>query len=200
MPPTDPASETPERQLLDAAGVAAAIERLVDRILGAGGPKGDLAVVGIRRRGVPLAERIAAAIGERTARQIPVGILDITLYRDDLGAFQSPVVRETEVDFDVEGRRVLLVDDVLYTGRTIRAALDEIIDFGRPARIELAVLVDRGGRELPIQADYVGLAVEAASGEDVEVRLLETDGEDAVRVVRNPHPKPLSRGERGGGA
>jgi pyrimidine operon attenuation protein/uracil phosphoribosyltransferase len=136
--------------------------------------------VGIRTRGAPLARRIreeAAAVGV----ELPLGLLDINLYRDDFNRIGAQAeVRETRIPFSVEGKRVILVDDVLYTGRTARAALDAIIDLGRPQRIELAVLIDRGLRELPIQADFVGLSVPTAATEDISVRLTETDGRDEV--------------------
>jgi len=137
--------------------------------------------VGIRTRGVPLARRLAARVRDRSGIEIPVGVLDITLYRDDLTDIASqPVVRDTVLPFGVDGRRIVLVDDVLYTGRTVRAALDQLIDFGRPRRIELMVLVDRGCRELPIQADYVGKQIETTRKQMVEVRLKEEDGRKKV--------------------
>lgn len=141
-----------------------------------------LAIVGIQSRGVPLARRLAAAISGK-GRSLPVGSLDITLYRDDLSTIGTrPLIKATDIPFSIDGRTVVLVDDVLFTGRTIRSALDELVDFGRPARIELAVLIDRGHRELPIQADYVGLRVETTRNETVDVRLKETDGADEVVI------------------
>ena len=135
-----------------------------------------LLLVGIQRRGVPLARRIAASIAENEAVDIPVGALDITFYRDDLSLVaQQPVVKGTDLPFGIDGRTVVLVDDVLYTGRTIRAAMDALVDFGRPQAIRLAVLVDRGHRELPIQPDYVGLKVETTRNQSVKVIL---DGRD----------------------
>lgn len=140
----------------------------------------DIAVVGIQRRGVPLAERLAAALKEKGAG-VEVGRLDITFYRDDAGDTPShPIVHDTDIPFDITGKTLVLVDDVLFTGRTIRSALDELMDFGRPARICLAVLVDRGHREMPIQADFVGKTMATAREERVDVRLAEVDGEDAV--------------------
>lgn len=144
-----------------------------------------LLLVGIQRRGVPLAQRIAAAIAEHEGVEIPVGALDITFYRDDLSMIaQQPVVKGTNLPFDVNGRTIVLVDDVLYTGRTIRAALDALMDFGRPAVVRLAVLVDRGHRELPIRADHVGKNVPTSREESVRVHLAEVDGDDGVEIER----------------
>lgn len=157
---------------------------IIERNKGAEG----LVVVGIRTRGAYLAERLAKMIGEIGGRRPPVGALDITLYRDDLSSVaQQPVVHKTELDFDIQDKKVILVDDVLYTGRTVRAALDELIDFGRPLFIQLAVLVDRGHRELPIRADYAGKNIPTAAKDRVEVRLEELDGIDEVVVLEN-HP------------
>ena len=142
-----------------------------------------IGLIGIRRRGVPLAKRLAHVLNEITGCRVPTGALDITLYRDDLMRFQvgpQPVLRRTEIPFSIDDRRILLVDDVLYTGRTIRAALDALIDFGRPLSIQLVVLVDRGHRELPIKADYVGKNLPTAPGQSVQVRLEELDGVDEV--------------------
>jgi pyrimidine operon attenuation protein/uracil phosphoribosyltransferase len=147
----------------------------------------DLFLVGIQRRGVPLAQRIAAAIREHEGVDIPVGALDITFYRDDLSMIaQQPVVKGTSLPFDLNGRTIVLVDDVLYTGRTIRAALDALMDFGRPAVVRLAVLVDRGHRELPIRADHVGKNVPTSREESVRVHLTEVDGIDGVEIERMP--------------
>jgi pyrimidine operon attenuation protein/uracil phosphoribosyltransferase len=144
-------------------------------------PKSSWALVGIHRRGVPLAHRLAKALEDRGVPSLPVGSLDITFYRDDAGESPlDPVVQETELPFDVSGKVVLLVDDVLFTGRTIRCALDELMDFGRPARVYLVALVDRGHRELPIQADFVGKTIVTQREERVDVHLTEIDGEDAV--------------------
>jgi pyrimidine operon attenuation protein/uracil phosphoribosyltransferase len=141
----------------------------------------DLILVGIRNRGVPLAERIAKAIQHFEGVEIPVGALDITLYRDDLQMIaRNPVVGKTEINVDINGRTVVLVDDVLFTGRTVRAALDELIDFGRPRAIQLAVLIDRGHREFPIRADFVGKNVPTSNRETIDVLLEEMDGEDQV--------------------
>jgi len=144
----------------------------------------ELCLVGIRNRGVYLAGRIASCIEKIEKKSIPVGILDITLYRDDLTLIAAqPVVRGTAIDFDVTGKVLILVDDVLYTGRTIRAALDALTDFGRPKIIQLAVLVDRGHRELPIRADYVGKNIPTSLNESIEVRLDESDGKDEVVIM-----------------
>ncbi len=176
---------TPEitRQLIDAAGVDAALHRLATEI--AAGDEGDeLLLVGIRRRGVQLAERLASILRDTGGGEVPTGSLDITLYRDDLHQIgPMPIIGMTEIPGDITGRRVVIVDDVLFTGRTIRAALQELADFGRPRTIELCVLVDRGGRELPIQADYVGLEVAATARDLVEVRVPELDGESSVTLI-----------------
>ena len=145
----------------------------------------DLVVVGIHRRGVPLAERISKMMEEIKGKKLPTGTLDITLYRDDLTriAYQ-PIVRNTNILFPIDDKKVVLVDDVLYTGRTVRAAIDALLDFGRPKKIELAVLIDRGHRELPIRADYVGKNIPTSSEEMVEVRVEELDGTDEVLILK----------------
>ena len=173
---------------MNAEGVQRAVERISHEVLERARAEGSLeglALVGIRRGGVPLAERIRAEIGRASGVTPPLGTLDIALYRDDLshrGA--APVVGPTDVRFPLEGRTIVLADDVLYTGRTIRAALDELVDFGRPRRVWLAVLVDRGGHELPIAADFAGATLAVPDGQDVQVRLRE-DGaaEDAVVIA-----------------
>ena len=145
----------------------------------------ELAFVGIRRRGVPLARRLAAQIAQITGVEVPVGVLDITLYRDDLMRHPlgtQPVVGSTDIKFSIDDRRILLVDDVLYTGRTIRAALDALLEFGRPKSIQLVVLVDRGHRELPIKADYVGKNLPTSPSQSVQVRLTEVDGRDEAEI------------------
>jgi pyrimidine operon attenuation protein/uracil phosphoribosyltransferase len=145
----------------------------------------ELALVGIRRRGVPLARRLAALIKAINHHDVPTGALDITLYRDDLmrhAAGGQPVVRSTEIPFSIDDKRILLVDDVLYTGRTIRAALDALIEFGRPQNIQLVVLVDRGHRELPIKADYVGKNLPTSPTQSVQVHVHELDGRDQVEI------------------
>ncbi len=153
-----------------------------------GGGVANLALIGIRTRGVTLAQRLKKAIGDIEKVDVPIGILDITLYRDDLTMVGAkPVVRETLIDFDISDKRIILVDDVFYTGRTIRAALDALTDFGRPAMIQLAVLIDRGHRELPIRADFVGKNIPTAKEQSVRVILGESDAqEDAVVVEGAP--------------
>ncbi|HVE77267.1 MAG TPA: bifunctional pyr operon transcriptional regulator/uracil phosphoribosyltransferase PyrR [Gemmatimonadaceae bacterium] len=169
--------------LLDARAVDRTLRRMADEILELNDGTDQLVIVGIQRRGVQLADRIVAMIKEREGVAVQRGALDITLYRDDLQTVgPRPVVGKTDLPWSLEDKRVVIVDDVLYTGRTVRAALDELADFGRPRRIVLAVLVDRGGRELPIHADIVGKRVEVAPGDRVDVLLEEVDGKDAVVV------------------
>lgn len=171
--------------LLDAKAMERALVRMADQIVELNGGTEQLVIVGIQRRGVQLADRIVSIIHDREKVLIPRGALDITLYRDDLQTVgPRPVVGPTDLPWDIDGMRVVIVDDVLYTGRTVRAALDELADFGRPARIALAVLVDRGGRELPIHADVVGKKTETAPDERVDVKVRELDGEDAVVMTR----------------
>src|SRR2546426_2562123 len=162
------------------------LTRIAHEILERNRELGELALVGIRTRGVPIARRIAKAIHEINGRDVPTGALDITLYRDDLmrtAVGAQPVIRKTEIPFSIDDRRILLVDDVLYTGRTIRAALDALIEFGRPRVIQLVVLVDRGHRELPIKADYVGKNLPTALAQSVQVHLAEVDGRDEVEIL-----------------
>jgi pyrimidine operon attenuation protein/uracil phosphoribosyltransferase len=173
--------------VMDADRIGRTLARIAHEILERNRPSGklvdDLALVGVRRRGVPLAKRLARQIKEITGDDVPTGALDITLYRDDLmkqAVGLQPVVRRTEIPFSIDGRKILLVDDVLYTGRTTRAALDALIDFGRPKAIQLIVLVDRGHRELPIKADYVGKNLPTALDQSVQVRLQEIDDRDEV--------------------
>ncbi len=171
--------------VMDADRVSRSITRIAHEILERNRGVEDLALVGIRARGVPIAERLAAALGELSGTRVPVGALDITLYRDDLmrhAVGPQPVIRRTEIPFSLDDRLILLVDDVLYTGRTIRAALDALIDFGRPRAIQLVALVDRGHRELPIRADYVGRNIPTSRQQSVQVRLAEIDGRDEVEV------------------
>lgn len=173
--------------ILDARAITRALEHMAAAIGELAGKDGSnrLMLVGIQRRGVELADRLAKLIAASTGAPVPRGALDITLYRDDLETVgPKPLVGETHIPGDLAGRCVVIVDDVLYTGRTIRAALDELADFGRPARIGLAVLIDRGGRELPIQADVVGKTVTARPGDRVDVLLSEVDGRDAVELVQ----------------
>jgi pyrimidine operon attenuation protein/uracil phosphoribosyltransferase len=172
------------RQVMDALAIQRALTRIAHEILERNKGTEELALVGIRSRGVHLAERIRRTVGEiEGTAPIPFGVVDITLYRDDLDrGVQNPIVKGTDIPFPVEGRRILLVDDVLFTGRTIRAAMDALVDFGRPQSIQLAVLVDRGHRELPIRADYVGKNLPTSRREQVQVRLAEVDGVDEVVI------------------
>ncbi|MEJ5185523.1 MAG: bifunctional pyr operon transcriptional regulator/uracil phosphoribosyltransferase PyrR [Candidatus Geothermincolales bacterium] len=174
-------------KLMEEADIGRALRRIAHEILERNRGAEDLVLVGIMTRGVPLAERIASYISSIEGVDVPLGSLDITLYRDDIHRLEQPAVRETRLPGDLEGKKVVIVDDVLYTGRSVRAAMDAIMDFGRPARIQLAVLVDRGHRELPIRADYVGKNVPTSREEAVRVCLRETDGEDAVYLgFENP--------------
>jgi pyrimidine operon attenuation protein / uracil phosphoribosyltransferase len=176
-------SDAPTRQLMDAEAMRRTVTRMAHEILEVNRGVEGLALVGIRTRGVPLARRLASAIQQIQGTEIPVGTLDINLYRDDLTTIADhPVLRKTEIPFPVDAKRVILVDDVLFTGRTVRAALDGITDLGRPAYIRLAVLIDRGHRELPIRADIVGSTVSTSLQERVRVELEEVDGNDRVSV------------------
>ncbi len=182
-------------RLLDAAGVARTIARMAREIVETEGGTTGFVLIGVRTRGVPLARRLATEIERAEGTRIPVGLLDITLYRDDLSTVAaSPILKKTEIQFAVEGRTVILCDDVLYTGRTVRAAMDAILDFGRPRKILLAVLVDRGRRELPIEAQYVGKRIATSATEIVSVTFRETDRDDDVwlldREDANAAPKP----------
>jgi len=175
--------------LIDAAGLERTLARLAAEIIERNRGAARIALVGIRTRGAPLAYRLARLIGiiEGTG-DLPVGILDITLYRDDfLISNRTPMVRATDIPFDIQDQAVVLVDDVLFTGRTARAAIDAILDYGRPDRIQLAVLIDRGGREMPIQGDFVGKKVVTSPGEEVRVHLTEVDDIDEVVIVETEH-------------
>jgi pyrimidine operon attenuation protein/uracil phosphoribosyltransferase len=189
------------RELMDAQRLARTLSRMAQQVVEQDPDVARLVLVGVRTRGVPLARRLARLIGQAARVEPPVGALDITLYRDDLTTIAAqPVIQGTHIPCSIDGRRVLLVDDVLFTGRTVRAALDELVDFGRPSRIELAVLVDRGHRELPIRPDYVGQEVATAREQIVQVQLSEDDGRDRVvllggRAARAgaAHPRPRAR-------
>ena len=172
--------------VMDADRMGRTLTRIAHEILERNRGLDDLAIVGIRTRGVPLAKRLARAIHEVSGHAVPTGALDITLYRDDLmrhAVGAQPVIRRTEIPFSIDDKRILLVDDVLFTGRTIRAALDALIEFGRPQSIQLIVLVDRGHRELPIKADYVGKNLPTSAAQSVQVRLQEVDGRDEVEIL-----------------
>jgi pyrimidine operon attenuation protein / uracil phosphoribosyltransferase len=171
--------------VMDAERMSRSLARIAHEILERNRGVEELAFVGIRTRGVPLAKRLAHSVGEISKSEIPTGALDITLYRDDLmrhAVGAQPTVRRTEIPFSIDEKRILLVDDVLYTGRTIRAALDALIEFGRPRAIQLVVLVDRGHRELPIKADYVGKNLPTSLSQSVQVHLVEIDGRDEVEI------------------
>ncbi len=174
----------PKLELMDAARMSRTLARIAHESLERHPDRTGVALSGVRSRGVPLAQRLARLLGEATGAPPVVGALDITLYRDDFTMIAAqPVTKGTDIPFSIDGRTVVLVDDVLFTGRTVRAALDQIIDFGRPARIELAVLVDRGHRELPVRADYAGKTLTTAREEVVQVMLVEEDGRDAVLLL-----------------
>jgi pyrimidine operon attenuation protein/uracil phosphoribosyltransferase len=171
--------------LMDAARMGRTLSRIAHEIVERYPRAETLALVGVRTRGVPLARRLARLIGDTAGTEPPVGALDITLYRDDFTTLApQPITRGSEILFSIDGRTVVLVDDVLFTGRTVRAALDQLIDFGRPARIELAVLVDRGHRELPVRADYVGRSLSTSRDEAVQVLVREEDGRDEIVLTR----------------
>jgi pyrimidine operon attenuation protein/uracil phosphoribosyltransferase len=178
------------RLVLDGEAIAKALSRIAHEIIERTDGLQDVALVGIHSRGAPLASRLRRLVAERSGVELPVGALDITFHRDDVhvrGGGQAPsrqpVVRATSIPFSIEGLTVVLVDDVLYTGRTIRAAIDALLEFGRPARVQLAVLVDRGHRELPIRPDYVGKNLPTAHGERIQVELVEVDERDGVFLV-----------------
>lgn len=191
-----PAGFRVRQELMDGARLQRTLLRMAHEIVEKHPDTARTVLVGVRTRGVPLAQRLAALIREAAGQAPPVGALDITLYRDDLTTIApNPVIQGTEIPCSIDGRTVVLLDDVLYTGRTVRAALDELIDFGRPARIKLAVLVDRGHRELPIRADFVGKQLTTRRDEVVQVRLRETDGEDRVLLLEKDTP-PAARARR----
>jgi len=182
---TPPPRLREKAQVLDATALDRALTRIAHEILEKNGGAKNLTFVGLRTRGVTLAQRLMAKITAIDGAAPPVGTLDITLYRDDLGMRGAPVIRGTDIPFSIKDKTVILVDDVLFTGRTIRAALDALIDLGRPQMIQLAILVDRGHRELPIRPDYIGKNLPTSRRESVAVRLMEHDGEDRV-VIEEP--------------
>lgn len=172
-------------QILSETEMSRSLARLAQEIVERNNGTEGLALVGIRRRGVPLAQRLARIIADLEKTQVPVGVLDINLYRDDFSSVATqPVIQRTEINFPVPDKTIVLVDDVLYTGRTVRAAMDALLDFGRPKAIQLCVLIDRGLRELPIEANYVGKYVQTSQNESVEVRLTETDRQECVVLTK----------------
>jgi len=181
-------------KLADTEGMRRTLTRLAHEIIERNRGLENLALVGMRTRGVFVAERLKKLIRQIEGGDVPIGILDVTLYRDDFRLkFKQPQVQITHIDFDVDEKNIILVDDVLYTGRTARAALDALMDLGRPARIQLAVLVDRGHRELPIKPDFVGKNVPTSIGEEVRVRMMEHDGEDAILLVESEDEEEANR-------
>jgi pyrimidine operon attenuation protein/uracil phosphoribosyltransferase len=177
------------RQIMNADDMRRALTRIAHEIVEQNAGSADLVIIGMRTRGVPLAHRVAGIIGGFESSTPPTGELDVTMYRDDLGMkIQPPAVAPTDILFPIEGKDVVLFDDVLYTGRTVRAALDALIDFGRPRSIQLGVMIDRGHRELPIRADYVGKNVPTSRNEDVKLLVEELDGQDSVSVATLDRP------------
>lgn len=183
-----------KKQLMSASEIDRTIVRLAHEVLEKTTDLSQLAFVGIKRRGVPLAQRLAAKIESLEGLKIPVGILDINLYRDDLSTVgERPILHSKQIDFPVVGKDVVLMDDVLYTGRTVRSALDALFDHGRPARVQLLVLIDRGHRELPIEARYIGRMVQTSDAEIIEVKFQEIDSQEKVMLVeRVDEPVPQS--------
>ncbi|MDR2046870.1 MAG: bifunctional pyr operon transcriptional regulator/uracil phosphoribosyltransferase PyrR [Clostridiales bacterium] len=170
-------------KIMDGAGITRALRRIAYEIIERNSDLSAVALVGVRTRGVPLAKRLAAFIGEVAGETVAVGILDITLYRDDLGVVnEHPIINSSEIPFGVIGKTVIIVDDVLFTGRTVRAAIDAVMEYGRPDKIQLAVLIDRGHRELPVRADYTGKNAPTAKTEKITVNLTETDGFDGAEL------------------
>jgi len=191
------ASLSAGKVLLDAEGIERTLSRIAHELIERNDDLEQVALVGIHTRGVPLAQRLRRLVAERTGEELPVGQLDITFYRDDVQVrggeaplHAQPLVRSTALDFGLEGRTVVLVDDVLYTGRTIRAAVEALFDYGRPARVQLAVLADRGHRELPIRPDYVGKNLPTSRDERIQVQLLEVDEVDRVLLIPNAEEEP----------
>src|SRR5215510_1115710 len=182
--------------VMAADDIRRALTRIAHEIIERDKGAADVVLVGIADRGDDLARRLAAEVARIEGAEVPVGVLDITFYRDDIGLrAEAPEVHETRIGFDVGGKTVVLVDDVLYTGRTIRSAMDALMDLGRPHKIQLAVLVDRGHRELPIRADFVGKNVPTSQSDDVRVQVQEVDGADAVTVRRSDRPEDAAQGD-----
>jgi pyrimidine operon attenuation protein/uracil phosphoribosyltransferase len=182
--PSRPSNQREKSQLMSASEIERTIVRLAHEIVEKNNGADNLGLVGIMRRGVPLAQRLAKILGRIEKTNVPVGTLDITLYRDDLSTVgHRPEVRKSNMEFDIQDKNIILVDDVLYTGRTTRAALDALFDHGRPQRIQLLVLIDRGHRELPIEAGFVGRKIHTTDREIIEVKLQETDGAEKVLMV-----------------
>ena len=187
-----------EKVIMTEAEMRRALARIAHEIIERNGGTSDVVLVGLQTRGVPLAERLAAKLTELEGVEVPLGELDVTFYRDDLAVRDlQPIVKRTDIPVDIHDRRIVLVDDVLFTGRTIRAALDEVMDFGRPRNVQLAVLVDRGHRELPIRAAYVGKNLPTAHAEKVRVRVSEVDGRDEVVIIHPDEPASASAGTPG---
>lgn len=190
MPTLNSSAGAVGKIVLDAESIERTLTRIAHELIEQAEDLERLALVGIQTRGVPIAERLRALIAERTGHTVELGVIDITFYRDDVQVrggeaplHPQPVVRATSLDFPLEGKTCVLVDDVLYTGRTIRAAIEALFDYGRPERVQLAVLIDRGHRELPIRPDYVGKNLPTSRRESIQVRLSEVDGEDAVLLI-----------------
>ena len=177
-----------QRQIMNQEDIQRAMARVAHEVLERNRGSEDMLIVGIHTRGVHLAHRLAANLAEFEGEEVPVATLDISLYRDDLQERSKPVVRPTNMPVSIQGKRVILVDDVLFTGRTVRAAMDALNDFGRPRQIQLAILLDRGHRELPIRADFVGQNIPTGIDEQVKVRLMESDGTDEVALIRSDDP------------
>ena len=174
-------------KIIDETGLRRTVTRLAHEIIERNRGTDIIVVVGVRTRGVFLAKRIVEEIERIEGKKIPLGVLDLTMYRDDFRQrLKQPVLQQTDIPFDIDDKNIILVDDVLYTGRTIRAALDALMSFGRPAQIQLAVLVDRGHRELPIKPDYVGKNIPTSIGEEIQVKMKEIDDEDCVLLVESP--------------
>lgn len=175
------------KKIMDEKDIENAIEDIADQIIGRNGEGSKLYIVGVRTRGVPLSGRIKNVLEKKYSLSVPMGTLDITLYRDDLSRMPSPLVRKTELPEPVDGATVVIADDVIYTGRSVRAALGEIMDYGRPGMVQLAVLIDRGMRELPIQPDFAGIRIKVHKGQLIKVMLSEVDDEDSVYIQDMPN-------------